>query len=273
MPELPEVETVMRGLTPVLVGRTLTSLTARRADLRWPLPKNMEKQLVGQPITALERRAKYILIHFQHGLSLLVHLGMSGRMVIDDGKTALEKHDHVILKTDAGMRVRFNDARRFGMMDIMETETARQHKLLVHLGHEPLSRSFTAKSLLAAIQTRKTAIKTAIMDQEVVVGVGNIYASEALFMAGIHPKRSASTVKQAEAEKLVEAIKKVLKRAIEKGGSTLRDYVQADGELGYFQHEFAVYGRKGEPCKNCKKPLEHMTIGARSTFFCVNCQK
>jgi formamidopyrimidine-DNA glycosylase len=275
MPELPEVETVLRGLEKVLLNRTLLSVDMRRADLRFPLPTNMHKALVHQRITGMERRAKYMLIHFEHGQTLLIHLGMSGRMTIDnnvdDGIEQTAKHDHVIFKTDGGQRIRYNDARRFGMMDIVATAKTAQHKLLKNLGVEPLGDAFTAAALHTQLQNKKIAIKLAIMDQAVVVGVGNIYASEALYGAGINPMRGANTLNQNECKKLVAAIQNVLKRAIEKGGSTLRDYVQSDGELGYFQHEFAVYGRSGLPCKNCtcEGGIQKITQGGRSTFFCA----
>ncbi|MDX1922621.1 MAG: bifunctional DNA-formamidopyrimidine glycosylase/DNA-(apurinic or apyrimidinic site) lyase [Alphaproteobacteria bacterium] len=276
MPELPEVETVMRGLSAVLIGRSFTSIELRRKDLRFPLPKNMERVLRGQPITSLARRAKYILINFANEQSLIVHLGMSGRMVIDDGKSNVQKHDHVIFRTNKNHSIRFNDPRRFGMMDIVATSKTNTHKLLKHLGPEPLDAAFTGEALFAKLKPKKVAVKLAIMDQRVVVGVGNIYACEALYAAGIHPARPANKVTLSECTALVAAIKAVLKRAIAKGGSTLRDYVQADGELGYFQHEFMVYGREGEACKDCthkSKTIQRITQGGRSTFFCPVKQK
>lgn len=276
MPELPEVETVMRGLSSVLIGRTFTSIELRRKDLRFPLPKNMPAALVGHKITSLSRRAKYILIHFENDNSLIVHLGMSGRMVIDDGTSGLQKHDHVIFQTNKNQQIKFNDPRRFGMMDMVPTTKAGAHKLLKHLGPEPLETSFSGESLYAKLKTKKIAIKLAIMDQRVVVGVGNIYACEALYAAGIHPERPANKVTLTECKALVTAIKAILKRAIAKGGSSLRDYVQADGELGYFQHEFAVYGREGEKCKACScknKTIQRITQSGRSTFFCATKQK
>ena len=276
MPELPEVETVMRGLSAVLIGRHFTSIECRRKNLRFPLPRNMDKILCGKKITGLTRRAKYILIHFTGNKTLMVHLGMSGRMVIDDGSSSLQKHDHVIFKTNARHQIKFNDPRRFGMMDIVDTDKAVQHKLLRHLGVEPLEAAFTGTAHHTKLKPKKIAVKLAIMDQGVVVGVGNIYACEALFAARIDPKRAANSLSLAECNKLVTAIKSVLKRAIEKGGSSLRDYVQADGELGFFQHEFAVYGREGEPCKGCTcktKKVLRMTQGGRSTFYCETKQK
>ncbi len=272
MPELPEVETVRRGLAKVLEGETFTRITKRRADLRVPLPKGLEK-LAGKLIESLTRRAKYILIHFNHGETLLVHLGMSGRMTIDNGKAPLEKHDHVVFDVSNKKRIRFNDARRFGLMDIAATNNLAKQKFLKHLGLEPLEKSFTGPALYEQLKGGKTAVKIAIMDQTRVVGVGNIYASEALFDARISPKRLAGKIKPLEAAALAASIKKVLKKAIAKGGSTLRDYVQADGELGYFQHEFCVYGRDGQPCPRCAGMIHKITQGARSTFYCPACQK
>ncbi len=300
MPELPEVETVMRGLSAVLIGSSFTSVQLRRKDLRFPLPKNMDALLRGHKIISLTRRAKYILINFANDQSLIVHLGMSGRMVIDDGSSKVQKHDHVIFITNKGddrrpaslrersphginaaseqksLHIKFNDPRRFGMMDMVATAKTSNHKLLKHLGPEPLDASFTGEALFAKLKTKKVAIKLAIMDQRVVVGIGNIYACEALYAAGTHPQRPANKVTLKECTALVAAIKAVLKRAIAKGGSSLRDYVQADGELGYFQHEFAVYGRAGEKCKHCSHKnitIQRITQGGRSTFFCPIKQK
>jgi formamidopyrimidine-DNA glycosylase len=275
MPELPEVETVMRGLTPALVGRRLSHITLRRKDLRFPLPASLPRQLKNTRITGLERRAKYILVHFENGKTLLLHLGMSGRMVIHEKKTAPEKHDHVIFVTDKDTHIHFHDPRRFGMMDVAATARIHQHKLLKHLGAEPLDAAFTGALLHAQLQRRKSAVKLAIMDQHLVVGVGNIYASEALYAARISPLRKASTLSVAECAKLAAAIKKTLKRAIAKGGSTLRDYAQADGELGYFQHEFRVYGREGKACKGCGRRacITRIVQGGRATFYCAQIQK
>lgn len=276
MPELPEVETVMRGLSAVLIGHHFISIECRRKDLRFALPKAMDATLSGKKIIGLTRRAKYILIHFTGDKTLIVHLGMSGRMVIDDGSSQLQKHDHVIFKTNTQQQIKFNDPRRFGMMDITDTTITHEHKLLKNLGGEPLEAAFTGDALHAKLKSKKIAIKLAIMDQAVVVGVGNIYACEALFASSINPARAANTITLSECTTLVSAIKSVLKRAIAKGGSSLRDYVQADGELGYFQHEFAVYGRMGEPCKGCtckSKKVLRITQGGRSTFYCASKQK
>lgn len=271
MPELPEVETVMRGLSAVLMGRHFTSIEMRRKNLRFALPKSMDEHLCGKKITGLSRRAKYILISFTGNKTLIVHLGMSGRMVIDNGASQPHKHDHVIFQTSAHHQIKFNDPRRFGMMDVVDSDKVHQHKLLKHLGVEPLDTAFSGAALHAKLKSKKVAVKLAIMDQQVVVGVGNIYACEALFASHIHPQRPSHSLSLDECAALVAAIKSVLKRAIAKGGSSLRDYVQADGELGYFQHEFAVYGREGEPCKGCtckSKKVLRITQGGRSTFFC-----
>lgn len=275
MPELPEVETVMRGLSAVLIGHHFTSIDCRRKDLRFALPKTMDTTLCGKEIIRLTRRAKYILIHFTGHKTLIVHLGMSGRMVIDDGSSKLHKHDHVIFKTNTKLQIKFNDPRRFGMMDVVDTDKLDEHKCLKHLGIEPLDKAFSGEALYTKLKSKKIAIKLAIMDQAVVVGVGNIYACEALFASHIHPMRAAQSITPSECNTLVSAIKSVLKRAIAKGGSSLRDYVQADGELGYFQHEFAVYGREGEPCTGCtckSKKVLRINQGGRSTFYCATRQ-
>lgn len=279
MPELPEVETVCRGLRPVLEGAVLKDIILRRQNLRTAFPKNMAALLKNQQVIKLERRAKYILAHLENAHTLIIHLGMSGRMLIMPDTRKPQKHDHVIFETDNGARIVFNDPRRFGMMDVVETAALVTHKNLRHLGPEPLSKRFDVPYVVAALKPRKSAIKIAIMDQELVVGVGNIYASEALFEAGIHPARPAYSLSKNAITKLVAAIKNVLSRAIEKGGSSLRDYVQADGGLGYFQHEFAVYDRAGEACKGCtcsiKKTggVKRMVQGGRATFYCSEKQR
>jgi len=282
MPELPEVETVCRGLALKLVGDQFTAIDVRCKKLRWPVPKGVQ-QLLQHKIIGIDRRAKYILIHFAHNMTMIMHLGMSGRIMIDDTPEALAlpllKHDHVIFKTHKKLRLRFNDARRFGMVDIAHTPELSKHKLLKGLGPEPLDVAFTPAALLQQLRNCKLAIKLAIMDQKRVVGVGNIYAAEALFAAGIHPATSTAKVTLADMQRLVPAIKKVLLRSIEKGGSSLRDYVQTDGELGYFQREFSVYGREGQACKKCTCDpsktggVQRITQSGRSTFFCATKQK
>lgn len=274
MPELPEVETVARGLAHRLEGRRLVKAETRRGDLRWPFPKGFAKKLTGRRVLKVRRRAKYIVMELDDGNALLAHLGMSGRMLLTKGRPAeLDAHDHVILETDEGWCLRFNDARRFGMMDLVPLARLEQHKLLKGIGPEPLGNAFNAPVLAAALKGKKTSIKAAILDQKVVAGIGNIYASEALFRARISPKRLAYTVQGERVEKLAQAIKDVLRDAIAAGGSSLRDYVQADGELGYFQHQWRVYEKEGTPCPNCGTPIRRIVQGARSTFYCPKDQR
>jgi formamidopyrimidine-DNA glycosylase len=278
MPELPEVETVSRGLAPYLEGHTLVRVEQRRKDLRFPFPKNFAKRLLNRRVERIQRRAKYMLVYLDDANVLIIHLGMSGRMTITPpGKPAPEpgKHDHVIFGTDAGAVIMYNDVRRFGMMTLEAESKLDQHPLLRDIGPEPLGNEFSGAHLSEALKGRKTPIKSALLDQKIVAGLGNIYVCEALFRAGISPKRLASTVAGARAERLVPEIRKVLEEAIAKGGSTLKDYVQADGELGYFQHEFKVYGREGEPCPgcDCKKSIERIVQAGRSTFFCAKRQR
>lgn len=282
MPELPEVETVGRGLSAKLLGRTLTKLELRRDGLRFPFPPKLSAHVKGQRIERIERRAKYLLIHLSNRAALLLHLGMSGRLLIcdhDDGSR--HQHDHVIFHFDNGMIVRFNDARRFGVLDYVPPATnPLSHKLLAKLGPEPLDDlQFTSTYLHLALSSKRIAIKLAIMDQAVVVGVGNIYASEALYLAKISPLRPANSLSKADCTRLVKGIRSVLEKAIAAGGSSLRDYVQTSGELGYFQHQFAVYDRAGEGCPNCTCALkktggvQRLTQGGRSTFWCPLQQK
>jgi len=282
MPELPEVETVKRGLAPVLEGRRLKRVLQRRPDLRFPLPENFAGRLEGRRVERIERRAKYLLMHLDDGQVLLCHLGMSGRMLlIDDPSEPLEKHDHVIFETEEGRQVRFNDARRFGIMDLVVDETALSaHPLLRALGPEPLGNAFNGPSLAEALAGKSTPIKAALLDQRVVAGLGNIYVSEALFFAGLSPRRLARTVQGGRAERLAAAVKSVLTRAIAAGGSSLRDYVQADGELGYFQHEWAVYGKEGGHCPGCDcggtaagGGIKRLVQANRSTFYCPSRQR
>lgn len=279
MPELPEVETVRRGITPALVGRVLVEVHQRRADLRVPFPAGFAQRLRGRRVTGIDRRAKYILIALDDGGTLLVHLGMSGKFVIATGgarsAAAFGPHDHVVLDTDRGDRLIFNDPRRFGLMTLLEPGAAEESRWLSGLGPEPLGNLFSAASLTASLRNRRTSIKAALLDQSVVAGLGNIYVCEALFRSGISPRRSAHTVTGKRAERLAEAIKAVLQAAIASGGSSLRDYVQADGALGYFQHQFLVYGREGESCAGdgCSGHVERIVQAGRSTFFCKRCQR
>lgn len=280
MPELPEVETVCRGLALKLLGRRLAAVEQRRHNLRFPFPADFVSRLTGRRIEAIRRRAKYIIIELDDGMVLLVHLGMSGSMVINEKRPVLlDRHDHVVFDIDNGICVRFNDARRFGLMDLVSAAELGDHKLIRGLGPEPLSPEFNGAALAGMLKGRKTSVKLAIMDQRLVVGVGNIYASESLFRAGISPKRRAGTIQGERAAKLAAAIKIVLKEAIAAGGSSLRDYVQANGELGYFQHRWKVYDKDGQKCPGCTCDIaktggiQRITQGARSTFYCPRKQK
>src|SRR5882672_1167362 len=254
MPELPEVETVCRGLALHMEGRRVAALALNRPDLRVPMPKGLRRRVEGRRIERVARRAKYILVHLEGGGVLVVHLGMSGRMVVTAaGSVAAppDKHDHVVFTLEDGAVIRFNDARRFGLIDYTTEAELPLHPLFAGLGPEPLGNAFSGPVLAAALKGKKTPIKAALLDQGVVAGLGNIYVSEALYWAGLSPRRLAATVKGERAERLVAAIRAVLNRAIAAGGSSLRNYVQASGELGYFQHEFAVYDRAGERCRDC----------------------
>ena len=252
MPELPEVETIVRGLRPILEGRRLVRIEQRSAALRFPFPENFAARLEGRRIRRIGRRAKYITFHLDDGQVLLCHLGMSGRLLVSNGKTgAPDRHDHVILVTDAGSEVRFNDARRFGMMDLVEEAHLGDHRLIAGLGPEPLGNEFNGPELARRLAGKRTSLKAALMNQRVVAGLGNIYVSESLFRAGLSPRRRAYTVGRGRAERLVRAIREVLLKAIQAGGSSLRDYRQTSGELGYFQHDWAVYDRAGQACPGC----------------------
>jgi formamidopyrimidine-DNA glycosylase len=276
MPELPEVETVMRGLAARMDGRALAEVEARRPDLRWPLPDGFAARLAGRRVVALRRRAKYILIDLDDGMSWMIHLGMSGRMLISDGaKPVLAAHDHVVFRTDDGTWVRFNDARRFGMMDLWPTDGIERHRLLKGIGPEPLGNAFSGPALESALAGKHTPIKAALLDQKVVAGVGNIYACEALHRSGISPRRMALNVHGARAERLAAAVKTVLTEAIAAGGSSLRDHRQVSGELGYFQHTFRVYDRAGESCRtpDCTGTVARLVQAGRSTFYCPRCQR
>lgn len=276
MPELPEVETVKCGLAPALEGRRLVRVEQRRANLRRPFPENFVSRLEGRRVERLARRAKYILGYLDDRAVLLIHLGMSGRMTIEDNRPEeLEKHDHLVLTTEEGTVVRFNDARRFGLVDLIEEDEIETHPLLADIGPEPLGNTFNGPALAAALKGKNTPIKSAILDQKVVAGVGNIYACEALHRSNISPKRKATTVQGGRADKLAGAIRDVLNAAIAAGGSTLRDHVQPTGELGYFQHSFQVYGREGEICPTdgCGRKIHRIVQAGRSTFYCPTCQR
>jgi formamidopyrimidine-DNA glycosylase len=283
MPELPEVETVRRGLAPVMEGQVIAAADIRRPDLRWPLPERMAERLTGARVERLRRRSKYILADLSTGETLLIHLGMSGRMLIS-GRVlghfhhlhpGPQKHDHVILAMEGGARVTFNDARRFGMMDLMPTATADMHWLMSGIGPEPFGNDFHEDYLVAALNGRRTPVKAALLDQRILAGLGNIYASEVLHRAGISPKRLAGRIAGPRIASMVPVIRDVLSEAIEAGGSSLRDYRQTDGELGYFQHRFRVYDRQGEPCPTpgCAGTIRRIVQSGRSSFYCPHCQR
>lgn len=283
MPELPEVETVRRGLEPAMTGRTIVKIDLHRTGLRVPFPENLALILKDRPVLRLTRRAKYLLIHIG-GVTediLIVHLGMSGQMTVVKkiAEYNLRKHDHMVLTLENGAGIVFNDARRFGMVMLEPAASIETHAAFDGMGPEPLPGTFTGAVLRDRLKSRSTPIKVALLDQRVVAGVGNIYASEALFEAGISPFRMASSLKNVEADILAKAIRSVLMRAIASGGSSLRDFRQADGELGYFQHSFAVYGHKGFACPRCpaggrkKASIEKIVQGGRATYFCPSCQK
>jgi len=299
MPELPEVETVMRGLRAVLEGRRIARAETTRPDMRWPFPEGLARRLAGARVTGFRRRGKYILARLDSAESLLIHLGMSGRLVArpkdappvprlgpqgvhSDARghnLPPDAHEHLVMETDDGTRIGFVDPRRFGCVDLMPTAEEDKHRLLRDLGPEPLEEGFTAEALSAALAGKRTPIKAALLDQGVVAGLGNIYVAEALFRAGISPRRLAHTVQGRRAARLVPAIRAVLEEAIGAGGSSLRDYVRADGEIGRFQDRFAVYDREGQPCPLCPGPesgcrgVQRMVQSGRSTFWCARTQR
>ncbi|HEY2658874.1 MAG TPA: bifunctional DNA-formamidopyrimidine glycosylase/DNA-(apurinic or apyrimidinic site) lyase [Caulobacteraceae bacterium] len=292
MPELPEVETVRRGLEPVLKGARLSRVEARRPDLRFSFPEGFVQRLVGARITDLQRRAKYLLAPLDRGETLVMHLGMTGRFEIEGPKSqdseararpgefvyaapADPKHAHVVFETDAGHRITFFDPRRFGYMDLIETAALPTNPWFASLGPEPLGSDFHVDQLQAALAGRRQNIKVTLLDQRIVAGLGNIYVCEALWRSRISPLKPAGELGRAPLKILVAAVRKVLEEAIEAGGSTLRDYAAADGALGYFQHSFAAYGREGDPCHapGCKGSIERIVQGGRSTFFCSACQR
>lgn len=270
MPELPEVETTRRGIRPPLVGRTVERLVLRERRLRWPVPRSLPARLAGQRILDVRRRAKYLLIELDRG-TLVSHLGMSGSLRVLPAGTPPLAHDHYDLVLDSGRCLRFNDPRRFGCL-LWVTGDPGRHRLLAGLGPEPLEEGFDAAYLANRARGRRVAIKQLLMDQRVVVGVGNIYASESLFRAGVNPRRAAGRVSRERLERLVVAVRAVLGEAIGHGGTTLRDYVSADGSPGYFRRELFVYERAGEPCRRCGTAIRHVVQGQRSTYFCPSCQ-
>jgi formamidopyrimidine-DNA glycosylase len=294
MPELPEVETVRLGLAPVLVGNSFASVEQRRGDLRFPLPKHFAARLRGRKVDALDRRAKYLLARLDDGEVLVMHLGMTGRLSIDhaneesldlgefaDEQKRTLKHEHIVFHLADGTAIRYSDTRRFGLMDLIASEALPAHALFKGLGVEPLSAEFTPDWLSAKLKGKATSIKAALIDQRLIAGIGNIYACEALFRAGISPIRLARTLAtktgkpRKATEALVKAVKSVLAEAIKAGGSSLRDYARADGRLGSFQHSFKVYGREGKPCrkKGCRGTVRRIVQSGRSTFYCPSCQR
>jgi formamidopyrimidine-DNA glycosylase len=286
MPELPEVETVRRGLEPVLAGARLIRVEARRPDLRFPLPKDFVQVLVGARIGRLERRAKYLLAPLDRDRTLVMHLGMTGRFEIEGGPgrarpgdfalaaPADPRHAHVVFETDAGARVTYFDARRFGYMDLLESARLEEHPWFKGLGPEPLGEAFDASHLARVFKDRRQSVKTVMLDQRLIAGLGNIYVCEALHRARISPERPAGSLRRARLVALANSVRQVLGEAIEAGGSTLRDYASADGSLGYFQHSFAVYGRQDEPClrPGCGGVIRRTVQGGRSSFACSRCQ-
>ena len=270
MPELPEVETTRRGIAPGLVGNRVVDVVIRENRLRWPIPDELPLNLTGQTITAVDRRAKYLLLRTETGTALL-HLGMSGSLCLTTDTALVNKHDHFDIVLENKTVLRFNDPRRFGCLLWTKDDPA-VHPLLRNLGPEPLSPDFDGVYLQRTSTGRRIAIKPHLMNANIVVGVGNIYASEALHLAGIHPKRAAGRIAGSRLERLAEAIKKVLEESIRVGGTTLRDFYGGDGRPGYFRSELRVYGREGQPCKVCQTPIRQVVLGQRSTFYCVNCQ-
>ena len=281
MPELPEVETVRRGLARAMEGRRIDGVRVARRDLRWPVPADFEQRLIGRTVTAVGRRAKYLTIDLDDGGVLLAHLGMSGRMIVDEdepGRSSpggLAKHEHVTFVLGNRTFVRFADPRRFGMVDWVAAGELAAHRLIADLGPEPTEADFDGARLWKLLAGRRTPIKSALLDQRVVAGLGNIYACESLFGAGISPRRLAANVGPARADRLARAIRQTLASAIEAGGSSLRDHAAPDGELGYFQHRFKVYGREGAPCPGCDcgGGVRRIVQSGRSTFYCARRQR
>lgn len=270
MPELPEVETTCRGIAPHIETRAVTGVIVRNRNLRWPVPARLNTTLSGQRIEHVDRRGKYILIHTAVGC-LIMHLGMSGSLSITDADTPPRKHDHVDIIFDSGQCLRLHDPRRFGSIHWTKNNPL-EHDLLIKLGPEPLSNDFDLEHLWQASRKRRIAIKSFIMDSHIVVGVGNIYASEALFRAGIHPKQAAGRVTRKAYEKLLKAIKAVIRQAIKQGGTTLRDFTNSEGKPGYFKQKLKVYGREGEACNTCGTPIRQVVINQRASYFCPACQ-
>lgn len=271
MPELPEVETTRRGITPHIQGKKFQQVVVRQRQLRWPVPDNLASTLIDLRLRDVGRRGKYLLLVTDNG-TLLIHLGMSGNLRITTSEQALRKHDHIDFIFDDATVLRFNDQRRFGAV-LWTSEPIENHPLLASLGPEPLSDGFDGQHLFNKSRKRVIPVKNLIMDSHIVVGVGNIYANEALFLARLHPKRPAGEIELSDYQRLVEAIKTVLKQAIEQGGTTLRDFINAQGKPGYFQQSLSVYGREGQACLHCAEPIKQLKIGQRASYFCASCQR
>lgn len=272
MPELPEVETVRRGLLPHLQGRRIRSVTVRDARLRWPVPADLAKRLRERTVTAIDRRGKYLIVTLDSADRVIVHLGMSGRVLVLPAGTPLRKHDHVDWLLDSGQVVRYHDPRRFGAM-LLWAKGETRHVLLDNMGPEPFTDEFNGDYLFERSRGKSVAVKNFVMDGQIVVGAGNIYATEALFRSGIRPTRAAQRLTRAECARLVETIRAVLSEAIVQGGTTLKDFAGADGESGYFQQKLYAYGRDGEPCLHCGTAIKRLVIGQRASFYCARCQK
>ncbi len=271
MPELPEVETTRLGLAPHLYGCRVQGVIVRNGALRWPVPEALGEEIVGYEISAIKRRGKYLLIAFGHG-HLMIHLGMSGSLTMVSQQAPVGKHDHVDIALDSGLILRFNDPRRFGSILWLDDDPA-QHPLLKHLGPEPLSAEFTGQYLHTTARKRTLPVKSLVMDSRIVVGVGNIYANEALFISGIRPLSKSGRISLSRYQVLVETIKNVLESAIKQGGTTLRDFVGGDGRPGYFKQQLQVYGRGGLACERCDRPLKEIRLANRSTVYCTGCQR
>lgn len=272
MPELPEVETIRRSLEKAVQGEKITAVALRRRDLRIPFPEGLAAALAGKRVMTIRRRAKYLLFSLEGGLVMLLHLGMSGRLMVIPHDAPLEKHDHLVIGFTSGKRLVFRDPRRFGLVALSRESELEHHPLLAELGPEPFSRVFSARYLAKTLAGRGIAVKQALMDAGVVAGVGNIYACEALFEAGMDPRTPAAKASE-EAVALVKAVRKVLNAALASGGSSLRDFFHANGDQGYFQHCFHVYGREGKPCRHCTASIRRIRQAGRSTFFCPRCQR
>jgi len=284
MPELPEVETVRRGLAPAMEGKRIERAEIRRPDLRFPFPENFVQRITGARVTAMRRRAKYLVGELSTGDALIVHLGMTGRFTISHGKKDRKigefvheagddpKHDHMVFDMSGGVRVTFNDARRFGFVELWPLAELDTYPAFAELGPEPISNQFSGAFLKEVFAGKKTPVKSALLDQHVVAGIGNIYACEALFRAGIDPRKHAGALRGPRLEKLAHAVREVIEEAIEAGGSTISDFAHANGELGYFQHRFCVYDKEGDPCPKCGKPIKRLVQSGRSTFWCSHDQ-